>query len=260
MKGSTGTLPEKADVKGRKSGSLSTSTLAIDIGGSRVKATVLSADGEMLAERVRVDTPDPCPPEVMIATMKQLVAPLPDFARVSVGFPGVVRKGRIMAAHNLGTELWRGFDFEKALHKLFKRPVRVINDADMQGLAAIRGDGVELAITLGTGFGSSLFEDGRIAPHLELAHHPFRSGETYEEQLGMRALEDVGKKRWNRRLQRAIKTLRVLTNFDRMYIGGGNAELISFELAQDLEIIPNTLGMIGGIWLWRDRHGTDGTP
>jgi polyphosphate glucokinase len=165
-----------------------------------------------------------------------------------------------MAAHNLGTELWRGFDFEKALHKLFKRPVRVINDADMQGLAAIRGDGVELAITLGTGFGSALFEDGRLAPHLELGHHPFRNGESYEEQLGMRALEEIGKKRWNRRLQRAIKTLRVLTNFDRMYIGGGNAELISFELAQDLEIIPNTLGMIGGIWLWRDRHGTDGTP
>lgn len=114
-----------------------------------------------------------------------------------------------------------------------------------------------MVITLGTGFGSSLFEDGAIAPHLELAHHPFRNGETYEEQLGFRALEEVGKKRWNRRLQRAIKTLRLLTNFDRLYIGGGNAEFIAFELAPDISIVPNTLGMIGGIWLWRDRRSGD---
>lgn len=246
-------MTEKTVTKPRKSGALALPTLAIDIGGSRIKATVLDDAGEMIAERVRVETPDPCPPEALVATIKKLVATLPDYARVSVGFPGVVRHGRIMAAHNLGTELWRTFDLERSLAKLFKKPVRVINDADMQGLGAITGTGVELVITLGTGFGSSLFDDGRIAPHLEFAHHPFRNGETYEEQLGFRALEEVGKKRWNRRLQRAIKTLRALTNFDRMYLGGGNAEVVAFELAPDIAIVPNTLGMIGGIWLWRDR-------
>jgi polyphosphate glucokinase len=254
MKTGTDALGDKPGSR-RKSGSL-TATLAIDIGGSRTKATVIDDDGEMLAERVRIDTPDPCPPEVLVASVKKLVAPLPEFARVSVGFPGVVRRGRVMAAHNLGTELWRGFDLGTALHHLLKKPVRIINDADMQGLGAITGEGVEMVITLGTGFGSSLFEDGEIAPHLELAHHPFRNGETYEEQLGVRAFEEVGKKRWNRRVQRAIKTLRTLTNFDHLYIGGGNAEFVSFDLAPDISKVPNTLGMTGGIWLWRKRRVT----
>ncbi len=257
MKVPSGTLQEKGAARGRKTGSVVTSTLAIDIGGSRVKATILDNDGEMLAERVRVETPDPCPPEVLVPTIKKLISQLPDFGRVSVGFPGVVRHGRVMAAHNLGTELWRGFDLAHALSQILKKPVRVTNDADMQGLGAISGDGVEMVITLGTGFGSSFFEDGSIAPHLELAHHPFRNGQTYEEQLGVRALEEVGKKRWNRRLQRAIKTLRTLTNFDHLYIGGGNAELVAFQLAPDISIVPNTLGMIGGIWLWRERRGSD---
>lgn len=254
MKVPTNPLPEKSSTKSRKTSSFAPTTLAIDIGGSRVKATVLDSEGEMLVERVRTETPDPCPPEALVATIKKLIAPLPEFSRASVGFPGVVRRGTVMAAHNLGTDMWRGFDLGKALTHLVKKPVRVINDADMQGLGAISGNGVELVITLGTGFGSSLFEDGDIAPHLELAHHPFRSGQTYEEQLGIRALEEVGKKRWNRRLQRAIKMLRILTNFDHLYIGGGNSELVSFELAPDISLVPNTLGMIGGIWLWRERH------
>ena len=251
MKTPTAPLSDKTASK-RKTGSL-VPTLAIDIGGSRIKATVLDADGEMSAERVRVETPDPCPPEALLASVKKLVHQLPEFGRVSVGFPGVVRKGKVMAAHNLGTELWRGFNLAISLEHQLKKPVRVINDADMQGLGAIKGEGVEVVITLGTGFGSSLFEDGEIAPHLELAHHPFRNGETYEEQLGQRALDEVGKKRWNRRVLRAIKTLRTLTNFDHLYLGGGNAESVSFDLAPDISIVPNTLGMTGGIWLWRDR-------
>ena len=240
----------------RKSGGL-ISTLAVDVGGTRIKATVIDQDGEMRAERVRVETPDPCPPEALIQSVKKLVGQLPEFGRVSVGFPGVVRKGRVMSAPNLGTEHWKGFNLAHALEQLLKKPVRVINDADMQGLGAIKGEGVEMVITLGTGFGSSLFEDGDIAPHLELAHHPFRNGETYEEQLGLRALEEIGRKRWNRRVQRAIKTLRALTNFDHLYIGGGNAEVIVFALAPDTSIVPNTLGMTGGIWLWRDRAAAD---
>jgi polyphosphate glucokinase len=256
MKKATDALPEKAAPKSRKSAASPIHTLAIDIGGTRTKASVLDEQGQMTSERVRTNTPDPCPPDVLLATIDQLVKQLPDYQRISVGFPGVVRKGRIYSAHNLGQELWYGFNLGEALEKQLKRPVRVANDADMQGLGAIRGDGVELVITLGTGFGSALFEDGKIAPHLELAHHPFRNGESYEEQLGIRALEAVGKKRWNRRLQRAIKTLRALASFDRLFIGGGNAEHIKFELPADIEIVPNTLGMIGGIWLWRERGGT----
>ncbi len=232
-------------------------TLAIDIGGTGLKASVLNAEGEMLTERVRVETPEDRRPEVIVEALAQLVAQLSAYDRVSVGFPGVVRRGKIVTAHNLGTEVWKGCDLDLTLTNRLGSPVRVLNDADIQGLGAIRGEGIEMTITLGTGLGSSLVEDGRLAPHLELAHHPFRKGETYEEQLGNEALKAVGKKRWNRRVQKAIETLRVLANFDHLYIGGGNAQKISFELPTDVSLVPNELGMRGGIWLWRERgHGS----
>ncbi|MFN7944650.1 MAG: ROK family protein [Blastocatellia bacterium] len=228
-------------------------TLAIDIGGTGLKASVLDSKGEMTTERVRIKTPENCPPKMMITLLARLVKSLPEYDRVSVGFPGVVRKGRIVTAHNLGTKAWRGFNLDEALTKRLGRPVRVLNDADIQGLGAIRGEGVEMVITLGTGLGSSLFEDGRIAPHLEFAHHPFRKGETYEQQLGNAALQAIGKRRWNRRVQRAIETLRALTNFDHLYIGGGNAAEIKLKLPPDVSLVPNELGMKGGVWLWEEK-------
>ncbi|MBO0721039.1 MAG: ROK family protein [Blastocatellia bacterium] len=228
-------------------------TLAIDIGGSRLKAALLDEEGNMITDRVRSDTPSPCPPEALLAALKVLVSQLPQFERISVGFPGVVRKGKVYGAINLGPQYWQGYDLEKALEKEFGKPVKVLNDADMQGLAAIRGKGIEMVITLGTGVGCGLFEDGRLAPHLEIGHIPFRNGETFEEQLSNRALENVGKRRWNRRLQRAIRYWRILTFFDRLYLGGGNAENVNFELDLDVEIVPNELGLIGGIWLWKEH-------
>jgi polyphosphate glucokinase len=231
----------------------SVKTLAIDIGGSRLKASILDEAGEMVTDRVRTDTPSPCPPEVLLSALKDLVGQLPPYDRISVGFPGVVRKGKIFGAVNLGAQYWQGYDLEEALEKQFGKPVRVLNDADMQGLAAIKGKGIEMVITLGTGVGCGLFEDGRLAPHLEIGHIPFRNDETFEEQLGNRALEEVGKRRWNRRLQRAIRYWRILTFFDMLYLGGGNAEHVSFELDPDIEIVPNALGMKGGIWLWKER-------
>jgi polyphosphate glucokinase len=230
-------------------------TLAIDIGGTGLKATVLDENGEMIVERARVDTPKPCPPQVMLEALEALVRPLPSSSRVSVGFPGVVRKGIILTAHNLGQDAWAGFDLRTALAERLGKPVQVKNDADLQGLGAIHGVGIEMVITLGTGFGSALFDDGWNAPHLELAHHPFRKGQTYEEQLGAEALEQVGKRRWNRRVQKAIATLRAMVMFDRLYIGGGNSRKINFELPADVEIVSNDLGMRGGIWLWRKDRG-----
>ena len=231
-----------------------TATLAIDIGGTGLKASVLDENGEMLTERVRVETPQPASPAIIVDALTKLVGPLPAYGRVSVGFPGVVRKGKIITAPNLGQEAWHGFDLAAELSQKLGKPVKVKNDADVQGLGAIKGEGVEMVITLGTGFGTSIFEDGFISAHLELAHHPFRNDQTYEEQLGNAALQDAGKKRWNKRVQRAIDSLRNLTNFDRMYIGGGNSKKIEFELPPDVEIVSNELGMRGGIWLWKDRH------
>src|SRR5581483_2981900 len=225
---------KKSRQKSGKSNKHETHTLAIDIGGTGLKASVLDDKGEMLTERARVETPHPSTPEAVIDALVNLVKTLPPYGRVSVGFPGVVRKGKVVTAPNLGQDYWQRFDLAETLSYKLGKPVKAKNDADVQGLGAIKGKGVEMVITLGTGFGTSLFEDGYISSHLELAHHPFRNGQTYEEQLGNQALQDVGKKRWNRRLQRAIRSLRSLTNFDRLYIGGGNAKKIDFKLDPDV--------------------------
>jgi polyphosphate glucokinase len=246
---------------GKKSGKKSAGgfkTLAFDIGGSGLKASLLDERGEMITARARVDTPKPCPPALLLEKLKELTAQLPPFDRVSVGFPGPVRKGRTLLSANLGSDEWNGFDLQGAIAKQTGKPAIVINDADMQGLGAIKGKGVEMVITLGTGLGSALFEDGRLAPHIELAHIPFRKGETYEEQLGNRALKKVGKDEWSKRLAKAVEVFRSLTNFDRLYIGGGNAEHVSIDLGPDVEVVSNTLGMRGGIWLWKDIDLSDG--
>ena len=132
------------------------------------------------------------------------------------------------------------------------KPVRVANDADMQGLGATSGKGVELVITLGTGFGSALFLEGKLVPNLELGHHLFRKGETYEEQLGRRALDEVGSKKWNLRLEKAIASIQHLFNCDRLYIGGGEAKKVTLDLPSNVKIIPNLSGLLGGIALWQD--------
>ena len=233
-------------------------TLAFDIGGSGLKASILDEKGQMLTARVRVETPQPCPPRVLLEKFKELIAQLPPFDRISVGFPGVVRHGRTLTGVNLDPKGWQGYDLQSALQKITGKPVIVINDADMQGLGAIKGKGVELVLTLGTGLGSALFEDGRLAPHLELAHIPFRNGETYEEQLGNRAYKEVGKRRWNKRVKLAIEHFRRLTYFDKLYLGGGNAANVSLKLGPEVEIVSNILGMRGGIWVWKDPNLADG--
>lgn len=259
----TNPSPQIAKLRASKAGKSKNSsqsggkTLAIDIGGTGLKACVLDGEGRMISEKLRVKTPANCPPTEMVAMLAELVAPLGPYDRVSVGFPGVVRRGRVVTAHNLGEKAWRGFNLDLALTKRLNKPVRVLNDADIQGLGAIRAKGVELVITLGTGLGSSLFEDGRLSAHLELAHHPFHKGKTYEEELGNVAFEKVGKRKWNRRVAKAIDTLRNLTCFDHLFIGGGNASNVTLKLPKDVSLVSNELGMVGGIWLWRERgHGS----
>jgi polyphosphate glucokinase len=227
-------------------------TLAIDIGGTGLKASVVDETGQMLTDRVRLPTPVGAPPQQIVETLAGMVAPLGAFDRVSVGFPGVVRNGRVLTAANLGNDKWTGFALAQALEAALAKPVRVANDADLQGLAVIAGKGVEMVITLGTGFGTGLYSEGRLAPHLEIAHHPFRHGETYDQQLGNATRKQIGSARWNNRVKRAIGNMRRLTNFDHLFIGGGNAKKIDFALGPDVTIISNEAGMEGGVALWRD--------
>ena len=223
-------------------------TLAVDIGGSKIKVMVLDTTGNPISDRQRLKTPQPAKPKEVIDTILTLVKQQ-EFDRVSVGFPGVVQNGIIKTAVNLHDD-WLQYDLASSLTQLLSKPVKVANDADIQGFGAISGTGLELVITLGTGFGSALFIGGRLVPNLEMGHHPFRKKETYEEQLGRAALEKEGQKKWNARLEKAIATLDRLFNYDILYIGGGETKNINFDLPANVKIIPNVTGLLGGIKLW----------
>lgn len=225
-------------------------TLAIDIGGSHVKASVLDRSGAMIAAPVRVRTPQPATPQALLRAVSSVAHMLPKFDRISVGFPGFVRRGRVFTAPNLGTESWAGFQLDRALTRRLRKPARVLNDADVQGLGAIEGHGLECVLTLGTGIGSSLFQDGRLLPHLELGQHPLLKGKTYDQYLGNAAADKKGTRVWNRRLRKTISIVRTLVNFDQLYLGGGNTRLIDFDLPRDVKVTPNADGMIGGVHLW----------
>jgi polyphosphate glucokinase len=231
-------------------------TLAIDVGGSHLKAAVVDEMGHLVTAPVRIDTPVGSQPDAMVETLVRLVRPLGLYDRVSVGFPGAVRAGRILTAPNLGNDAWQGYDLDTALTKALGKPVRIANDADVHGLAVIAGKGLEMILTLGTGVGTGLYLDGRLAPHLELAHHPFRKGRTYDEQLGNAARKRVGNRKWNKRVRKAIDNVRVLTNFDRLYIGGGNTKRLDFEPAPDITLVSNRAGIEGGAALWSLKEGT----
>ena len=225
-------------------------TLAVDIGGSGIKVIVLDSAGNPQTERSRVETPQPPKPDAVIDAVADLASRQGEFDRVSVGFPGVVRDGITLTAVNLDPD-WVGFNLAKALGDRLHKPVRVANDADIQGFGAISGQGVELVITLGTGFGSALFVDGKLVPNLEMGHHQFRKGETYEEQLGRAALDKFGEKKWNNRLEKALASLQHLFNYDYLYIGGGEAKKVTLGFPPNVKIVPNVTGLLGGIALWR---------
>src|ERR1700722_9331513 len=242
-------------------------TLAIDIGGTGLKASVLDATGAMVADRVRVPTKYPLAPDGaggLVPTLVKLVKPLPESDRVSAGFPGMVRRGLILSAPHFVTEsgpgskvdnqlvkAWSRFDLAGALQEALGKPTRVANDADVQGAAVVQGKGLEFVVTLGTGFGTACFMDGNLLPHLEIAHQPFRKGETYNDQLGERTRKDIGDERWNVRVRKAIGQLDQLLFFDHLYIGGGNARRVKRDdlgdVAARTTIVDNNAGILGGI-------------
>jgi polyphosphate glucokinase len=226
-------------------------TLAVDIGGTGIKAEALDENGKPITQRQRIPTPSNATPRKVIAIVRKLAKMVGPFERVSVGFPGVVKHGVIYTAPNLGKG-WNNFDLQDALRKKLKRPVRLANDADVQGLGCETGRGVELVITLGTGVGSVLFVDGHRI-HLELGHHPFHKGKTYEDELGHRALARKGKKKWNKLLAEALADLAQTFNYDRLYIGGGSAKVITLKLPRNVKTVSNLQGLLGGIKLWTSQ-------
>ncbi len=227
-------------------------TLAIDGGGTGTKMIVLDAEGLPVAPRLRRRTPHPAEPSALLALIREMIAAEPPFDRVSFGFPGVVLHGIVRTAPNLGSPLWHGYDLQGAVEELTDTPTRVVNDADMQGYGVISGEGVELVLTLGTGMGSALFTSGHLVPNLELGHHPFERGETYEERVGERALRRIGKRRWRRRVLRGLRELDRVWNFDALHVGGGNARFLPDGLPDRVRVFGSVQGLAGGARLWRD--------
>ena len=248
---STPTTPaKKASTTPPSSPSKGPITLAIDIGGSGLKAMLLDPAGAPVSERERVVTPVIPTPKAVLDGLDELHKLLPKFDRVSVGFPGVIKKGTTYTAANLNPG-WVGFPLQEELEKRWKKPVRVANDAAVQGYGAVQGEGVELTVTLGTGMGSALFTDGRLCPGLELGHHPWRK-HTYEDYLGRRGLDKYGKEKWNELLQEAIRQTLATFNWDHLYIGGGNTKKIEFTPGKNVQIVSNETGLLGGVALWKE--------
>jgi polyphosphate glucokinase len=132
--------------------------------------------------------------------------------------------------------------------------VRVINDADLQGYGVIEGRGVELVLTLGTGLGTALFVNGHLVPNLELGHHPFKKGKTYEERVCDAEFRKLGKKEWSERVKEMLDQLAPIFNYDLLHLGGGNAEHLKIELPANVRLFSNVDGMTGGIRLWDDEQ------
>jgi polyphosphate glucokinase len=227
-------------------------TLSIDIGGTGIKMILLDPRGNPLTERQRALTPHTAKPAAVLALIRKMIAAHPEFDRVSVGFPGVVLCGVVKTAVNLGQELWLDQPLQQNLQKLCQVPVRVINDADLQGYGVVEGKGVELVLTLGTGLGSALFADGHLVANLELGHHPFKKGKTYEERVCDAELKQLGKKEWSKRVHEALATLIPIFNPRVLHLGGGNAQHIKGKLPPNVRLFGNVDGMTGGIKLWTD--------
>jgi len=229
-------------VRARKPAATPTRTLAVDIGGTGVKAVVLNEAGAPVSKRVRARTPSPAPPESVLRIVTRLAKRLGEFDRVSIGFPGVIDRGVVKLAPNLSRD-WIDVNAAALFEARLGKPVRLANDADVQGFGVVAGKGVELVITLGTGVGSALFTDGKLVPNVEVGRR----------RLGDAGRKKTGQTRWHRRVVKFVRRLDEMFHFDRLYIGGGNAGHVDItKLPPNVRVVSNVNGLIGGVALWRD--------
>ncbi|TGO06310.1 Polyphosphate glucokinase [Serinibacter arcticus] len=239
----------------------------MDCGGGGLKASVLDAAGTLHAPAVRRPTPYPLPPSRLLEEIAALAAALPPADRVTVGMPGMVRHGVVVATPHYVTRAgprtrvlpdlvtaWAGFDVERAVAERLGLPAIVLNDAEVHGCGVVAGTGLEVVMTLGTGLGNAIFDGGRLAPHLELSQAPVRWGLTYDEYIGEHERLRLGDSHWSRRVRRVVDALAPVLVWDRLYLGGGNARRISATTLQRLGdtvvVVPNSAGIVGGVRAW----------
>jgi len=213
--------------------------LVIDVGGTHVK--VGATDHKDL---VKIESGLAMTPALMVAAVKKATVGW-KFDAIAIGYPGPVLHGRPVAEpHNLGAG-WVGFDFRKA----FGKPVKLVNDAAMQALGSYQG-GRMLFLGLGTGLGSALIVDGDLEP-MELAHLPYKKGRTYEDYVGLRGLERLGKKRWARHVFDVVEKLKAALGADYVVLGGGNAKFLK-QMPPSARLGENSNAFKGGIRLFQD--------
>jgi polyphosphate glucokinase len=227
--------------------------LCIDVGGTGVKAAVISSRGKYLVKRVRVKTPAHRKPRNIVKLLMDLALSMGAFDHVTIGFPGMVKNGKVISAPHFGTGDWKGFALAAAMQKKLRKPVKLLNDADVQGLAAIAGQGLELVCTLGTGFGTAWFRDGVLMPHMDLAHLVTQRKNDFDAYIGDRTRRKIGARRWNKRIKKLIGVLETVFAYDHLYLGGGNSRCIKFQLPRNVTTVSNDAGMEGGAFAW-SRH------
>jgi polyphosphate glucokinase len=220
------------------------------MGASGLKAAVISPRGKYLVKRVRLKTPKRRKPRDIVKALDELTAPLGQFDHVTIGFPGMVRGGKVMTAPNFGTRDWQGFDLAGAMSKLLAKPVKLLNDADVQGMAVIKGKGLELVCTLGTGLGTAWFRDGELMPHMDLAHLVMHRKDDLDVYVGDKTRRGIGNAHWNRRVKKLITVLQTVFAYDHLYLGGGNSRCVSFKLPRNVSLVSNDAGMEGGAFAW----------
>jgi predicted NBD/HSP70 family sugar kinase len=228
--------PDTANAKNNLPSNLK--VLVIDIGGTNVKVLATGQN-----ERRRFPSGAKMTPQRMVAGVKRLVADW-KYDVVSIGYPGRVRNNRPLAdPRNLGKG-WTRFNFRAA----FKRPVKIINDAAMQALGSYR-NGTMLFLGLGTGVGSALIAEGAIVP-MEVGHLPYKKG-TYEDYLGARGLERLGKKKWRKHIETCVARLISAFELDDVVIGGGNAKKL-LKLPNGCRAGANANAFVGGFRMWEE--------
>lgn len=246
---------------------MSTTTLSVDCGGGGIKASVLDCEGNIISRAVRTPTPYPLPPTKLVETIASLASQLPGADRVTVGMPGMIRHGVVVATPHYITkdgprsrvlpelvEQWDHFDMGRAIAAALSLPTKVLNDAEVAGAGAVTGRGLEMIITLGTGLGNAVFDGGVLAPHVEVSQGFVRWGLTYDDYIGEHERLRLGDTHWSRRVRRVVDGLRAMYMWDRLYMGGGNSKRITAanraKMGDDIIIVPNDAGIIGGVRAW----------
>lgn len=247
--------------------STSVTTLSVDCGGGGIKASVLDDQGAMISRAVRTPTPYPLPPTKLVETIGALADQLPAADRVTVGMPGMLRHGVVITTPHYITkdgprskvlpelvDQWARFDMGGAVSERLGVPALVLNDAEVAGAGVVTGRGLEMIVTLGTGLGNAVFDNGVLAPHVEVSQGPVRWGLTYDDYIGEHERLRLGDAHWSRRVRRVVDALRPMYVWDRLYLGGGNSRRITAvqlaRMGDDVVVVPNEAGMTGGARCW----------